>query len=372
MRPLAPFLRKPAAFGLALSLAAAVSPGRAETPAVLPARIEMLWTTPITAGTTTADFFRGEGLVLRAGAAAPGGAMVALGARLDAQGSIHVLLPDTARTGPDGAVPLELARPRTWLSIPYRPIRAPAVLSLAVGGRGEVWLGGFSNSSQGFLTDSCDAYVAVLDRGGKPVWERAHSAGTCSRIEGIAPAATGGAVVVGRQYGRSSWLASIAPDGRLLAERRFGNGKGAAVAPLPDGRFVVAGFTSRGEAATYQDDVAVWLWSGAGELHGPVRIREAVDRSRGSYFGRVAASAAAGGAYVASSWGNPSDPRRFDREAGTMTAARLPLPDCQRPRAADLFLVAHQDGTVFLGGSRPGNNGRASCSWLGRLTLRAD
>ena len=257
--------------------------------------------------------------------------------------------------------------------------------------------------------------------------------GRVTSIQSIALATAGGAVGVGRGLNSSSWLAKVGPDGTLLTEHRFGNGKGAVVVPLPDGRFLVAGYASAGQAATYQDDLSTWVLDEAGELHGPTRVREALNRARGNYLGNVTASAAADGAYVASNWRDMSHPQtvevarvgpdgallwrqalpdtvsakdaraiysntcnpaltmladgdalvacalnghiqlyRLNRDTGEQKAARLPLPECQRDHPAALFLMVRRDGAVLLGGSRPGNNVAGNCSWLGRLVMQAE
>lgn len=318
----------------------------------------------------------------------------------------------------------------TWFFKRQRPNRNPWIMSLAVGAEGALWLGGFSNRYTGIASDvHRDAYRAKLDSTGKPIWERNYGNGGWLAIESIAPAAAGGVVGVGRDM-RASWLAKIAADGTLLLERRIGNGKGVAVVSLGGSRFLVAGLAGEGKAPAYQDNVSTWLLDEAGELHGPTRIRDAISREENSYFGRVAASAVADGAYVASIWSDPFHSQavevarvgldgallwrqalpdtvssrktkvttfdtcdlalatlangdalvacalngwvqlyRLDHETGEQRTTRLPLPECQRAHTAALFLVVRSDGTVFLAGSRPDGNMAANCSWIGRLIL---
>lgn len=379
--------------------------------------------------------------MLHAAAVAPNGAVVFLGAMIGGQLPGHVLLHSAEKAGPDDAILLALPQPNppaswfTWTLFfkKQRPNRDPAVLSFSLGADGGTWLGGFSNSYMGMASDvHRDAYLAKLDRAGRLVWERSYGKGGWLAIESIAPTATGGMVGVGRGMD-ASWLAKVAADGTLLMERGFGNGKGAVVVPLRDGRFLVAGFTGEGQAATYQDSISTWVLDEAGELHGPTRVREAMNQSIGGYYGKVAASEVADGAYIASNWSDMRRPQavevarvgpdgallwrqtlpttvdardtqmiyfntcnpalvtlasgdalvacalngqiqlyRLDRNTGEQKAVRLPLPECQRDHPAALFLMVRRDGTVLLGGSRPGDNVGGNCSWLGRLVLQAE
>ena len=431
--------RRVTVFGLVLSLLVATRSGRADMPDTLPAWLEVLWSAPITTEMTPEGTFgRSEGLVLSQGAVAPDGAVVFLGGMLGGQRPGRVLLLDAEKAGPDGVVPLQLPTPDppgllftgTWFFKRQRPNRNPVVMSLAIGGEGAMWLGGFSNSYMGIASDAHrDAYLAKLDSTGKPIWERSYGKGGWLAIESIAPAAAGGVVGVGRGMD-ASWLAKIAADGTLLLERRIGNGKGVAAAPLRGGRFLVAGLAGEGEGSAYRDNVSTWLLDEAGALHGPARIRDAINREGSSNFGRVAASAVADDAYVVSNWSDSFHPQaveiarvgsdgallwrqalpdtispretkvatfdtcnpalvtlangdalvacalngsvqlyRLDGETGEQRTVRLPLPECQRAHPAALFLMVRRDGTVFLAGSRSGGNVAANCSWIGRLTL---
>ena len=430
------------AFGFALSLLVVTRPGYADTPASLPARLEIIWSTPITTEITAqGGFGRSEGLVLDAAAVAPDGTAIFLGAIIGGQRPGRVLLRDAEKAGPDAAVPLVLSKPDLpgplsiwrWLPTEPKPNRSSAVLSLAISAGGETWLGGFSNSYMGVASDvHRDAYLAKLDGAGKLVWGRSYGTGGWLAIGSMAPTATGGVVGVGRGLD-ASWLAKVAADGTLLMERGFGNGKGAVVVPLRDGRFLLAGYTAEGRAATYQDDFSTWVLDEVGDLHGPTRVREALNRASAYNYGHVAASAAADGAYLASSWSDTSHPRavevarvgpdgallwrhalpdtvsakdartihvntcnpalatladgdalvacalngqiqlyRLDRDTGAQTAVRLPSPECQRDHPAALFLMVRRDGAVLLGGSRPENKVAGNCSWLGRLVTQTD
>ena len=145
----------------------------------------------------------------------------------------------------------------------------------------------------------------------------------------------------------------------MEAEHRFGSGKGAVVVPLRGGRYIVAGFAGEGGAATYRDNVSTWLLDEADALHGPTRIREAIG---------PLATLGNGDALAACALDGQIQLYRLDRETGGQRSVRLPLPECQRIHPATLFLTVRRDGTVLLGGSRPGNHVGENCSWLGRLS----
>jgi hypothetical protein len=421
----------------------AIQPGRAGMPSSLPARLEMIWSTPITTEMNSdGTFGRSQGLVLDAANVAHDGTVVFLGGIIGGPHPGRVLLRDAERAGPDAVVHLELPAPDapgpqftgTWFFKKQRPNRNPAVLSFALDAKGQTWLGGFSNDYMGIASDSHrDAYLAKLNGNGKLVWERNYGKGGWLALESIVPTTDGGVVGVGRDM-HASWLAKIAEDGTLLKEYGFGNGKGAAVARLNGDRFLIVGFNGEGQAASYEDNVSAWVLDDAGALRGPTRIREALNQTSGSSFGYVATAEVTDGAYVASNWSDMfrpqavevarlgpqgtllwrqrlpdtvSDPKptqvatydtckpalatlaggdalvacalhgeiqlyRFKRDTGAVKTARLPLPECQRSHPATLFLMAPRDGTVLLGGSRPGNNVAENCSWLGRLVMQAE
>ena len=199
--------------------------------------------------------------------------------------------------------------------------------------------------------------------------------------------------------------------------------------PAAGGRLLIIGFNGEGQANAYQDNLSAWVLDDAGALRGPTRVRDTLNQSRSSYFGQVAASPVADGAYVASSWSDLFHPQpieiarlnsdgtplwrqslpntisakqtkvttystcnpalatlangdalvacaldgevqlyRFDRSTGTQKTARLRLPDCHGDRPAALFLMS-RSGSVLLAGSRPGSNVGGSCSWLGQLVM---
>ena len=172
------------AFGFALSLLLATRPGHADTPASLPARLEIIWSTPITTEITAqGGFGRSEGLVLDAAAVAPDGTVMLLGAMIGGQRPGRALLRDAEKAAPDAAAFLELPAPDpssaqsiwTWFVNKRKPSRNPVILSLALGAEGGTWLGGFSDSHDSYMGFtwgrssrrlSCEA-----GRGGNPALE---------------------------------------------------------------------------------------------------------------------------------------------------------------------------------------------------------
>ncbi len=291
--------------------------GHVAMPSTFTARLDITWSTPITTDMTAQGTLgRSQGLVLVAGALRPDGTPVFLGQLHGPQDVRSVLLLDAEKTKPGGAVPLPLPMPDppgpqftgTWLFRKQRPNRNPGVSTLTTDEAGNVWLGGSTNHYMGVASDShSDAYLAKLDAAGRLVWGQAYGQGRTLVARGIAPTADGGAVVVGPDL-LGSWAARIAADGKMLAGHTFGTGDDTAVAPLGGGRFLIAGFASRGEAATHQDDVAIWLLDAAGELRGPTVVRQAISRDVLGRYGRLTASPTTGGAYVASNWGEATAP----------------------------------------------------------------
>lgn len=161
MRPPAQSSYGALVFGFALSLLVVTRPGHADTPAYLPARLEVIWSTPIaTEMTPEGTFGRSQGLVLDVGAVAPDGTVVFLGSMIGGQRPGRVLLRNAEGAGPDVAAPLivpELDPPGpqfwgSWLFKTQRPNRNPAVLGFAPGAEGQTWLGGFSNSYMGMAS----------------------------------------------------------------------------------------------------------------------------------------------------------------------------------------------------------------------------
>jgi hypothetical protein len=223
-------------------------------------------------------------------------------------------------------------------------------------------------------------------------------------------------------------------DGHVIWERRFGNGKGVAIEPVEGHRFIVASFDSEGTGRTYNENVAVRTVSADGQVGDPTIVRRAISNSIGAYFGSIKMAAAPDGAYVLSSWGmsdtarlQPSeiakvsargkllwsrtlpdsfvtnndgsaatfctDPaiamlstgdalvacalrgqihlHRLSGDTGNDEEDKVPLPECNDEiHPVTLFLLAREDGTVFIGGSRPPGNVGPGCSWLARLLQR--
>ena len=171
----------------ALATLIATRPGHAEAPASLPARLDIIWSTPITTEMTPEGTFgRSQGLVLDTGAVAPDGTVEFLGAMIGGQHPGRVLPRNAEKAGPDAAVPINLPAPNlpgpqfsgTWLFKKQRPNRNPAVPGFAIGVERQTWLGGFRNSYMGLASDAHrDAYLAKVDKAGKLLWERSYGTG---------------------------------------------------------------------------------------------------------------------------------------------------------------------------------------------------
>lgn len=421
--------------GAAVATSAGAQTGGAHAP-----RLDVIWSSPIIAvEPTSANLLgRSQGFFLTALAAAPGGRLVALGEVLGGERPGPVLLPDAMNMQPRAAVALRLTSPSPFRQSPLGRLppswrgsdRPPILRSLAVAADGAVWVSGIANGYIDlFSYPRCDGYLARLDPGGVVTHERSYDPGPCTTITGALPRAGGDVIVVGEQDQNLSWLGRVAPNGRIVAEERFGGGKGVAAAALHDGRVLVVGITSEGRGATYRDSVSAWFYDEVRGLGSPIRLREGINQRSGSYFARVAAVPAGDGAYVASSWdhfiypaaveiarveppgavrwrttvaatvqprsgrsdsdtcnfglatlpsgdalvacafGNAANLFRLDGETGNVRVYRVALPECGQGHPTTLFLVSRDNGTLVLAGSRPTSNIGPGCSWLGRLTM---
>ena len=173
-----------------------------------------------------------------------------------------------------------------------------------------------------------DAYLAMLDGEGVFKWEQSYGKDDFLDLESLASAPSGGLVGVGHAWGKS-WFASFAPNGSLRSERKFGNGKGAAVVALTNGKFLVAGISNEGAGTSYEDSLSAWVFDAAGDSHGPIRVRDGLNQSSGGHYGNIAETAVADGAYVASSWSDMFHPQaveiaRVDPDNGILWRHRLP------------------------------------------------
>jgi outer membrane protein assembly factor BamB len=396
--------------------------------------LEVLWSVPIASSRPGTPYRPGPepDLIFNAQAMYPDGRIVSLGSRVVAGKRVAALFADPEHNPPDNGIGLALkgAHPRNLHFLSRLSGSAPYPLALAAGVNGQIWVGGGINSYMDLASgDHSDAYVAKIDATGKTVWQKAYGNGGRRQISSMASLPTGEVVVAGEDAGEG-WLARIGPDGSQLWERRLGNAKGNAIASLPGDRLVVAGFDPTGSASTkdYQDHVTAWIVDGSGEVLAQTRIRNAINTSSGSYFGRISVTATNDAIYVVSNWSDsfhaqpvevskldlhgklvwrrslpdttisiksvvptwrsclPAlalNPRRdvlvacalggqiqvyqLEQLSGSYHESDLSLPDCNNG-SATLFLAIRKDGTMILSGSRPGSNVAASCTWAGRLT----
>ena len=398
--------------------------------------LEIVWSAPIATdqsgqlGRTTA------GLIFRAQTALPDGRIAVLASQVASGVRSQVLFNNIDQNRPDDAVTLTLkgALPASYgffSRIFNGPNQMPWVSTLAAGMSGELWVAGAGNAYYDFASSPhSDAYLARLDPTGKPIWEMAYGNGGQRTISSIASLPAGDVAVVGRE-GRGGRVARIGPDGGQLWERLLGNDLGAAIAPLPGDRLAVVGFdaTGSGQNRDYRDHVTVWILDGSGKQLTQTRIRDSINKSQYSYFGKVLIVTRDDAIYVASNWTGLFDAQpveiaklsidgkllwstllpdtavavekavrtwkgcsptlaitphsdvlvacalddqirlyEIDQSSGAYQESLLPLPDCQTGHPADLFLAIRKDGTMTLSGSRPASNVASSCTWVGRLT----
>jgi len=295
------------------------------------ARLNILWSAPITYEPSISPeigkSYKGsdllpsrKGVSLDNGTTFQDGRIVFLGRLWDAKSYSPELFINAEQHGLDEITKLQLKGAQPALIDPpfflgrmlgfkgIKPSDIPALYSLAADGDRTIWIGGSTHyyTDLGSASHS-DAYLAKLDIHGNPLWEQAYKTGRKPFIVGMSPTSTGDLVVVANDgFLAPSWLALIAAtDGRLIWEHHLGNGKGIALVPTNNDRYIVANFESEGAGATYHENVSVRTVSADGQLGSATIIRQAINKERGSYFGSLSMSATKDGAYVVSSWKVP-------------------------------------------------------------------
>ena len=306
-----------------------------KAPAMLAARLDPVWTSPLTKDPSKPTPWPKSGFVPDSWAEASGGALVLLGTMYSPGHAERLILHNAERVGPEAAVPLALpaSEPPGLQRLPglffghVAPNLDRGINSIAIGMDGAIWLGGGINSSLDIASGRhADAYLARLDATGRTIWQQAYSDGRALDISSIALTSTGGVIVAGSAFSTyvdTSWLARIGPDGVRLQEWRLGNNKGIAAVSLQDGRAIVVGFADSGvsagagphreaalaavKAGTYRDDVVAWTLDETGQLQEPTPIREGLSqhdlyRGPGGGAGSIAVTTAGNAAYVATNW----------------------------------------------------------------------
>ncbi len=413
--------------GSQLAAAIVMTSVSANTVAAGSSSLKVLWSTPISARRNpTTDLDQGKGLTLVSGSMLPDGRVAFLGDEWHGQkGSYPVLLPDVTHRGVEnGQLQLKgaefpVARLTGRLIGDDATDRRLYLLTLTVGTAGQIWVGGLTNRSDDLSRwGHSDAYVARINESGKPRWESVYGRGH-ALVANIAPMPSGDLIVAGRD-GPQGWIARLDKDGRQLWDLHIGNDKGIGVAALPDNRTFVAGFESTGSglARDYRDDVIAWVIDESGKPLTRTRVRYGINRFVNSDFGYLSVAASRHAAYIMSSWSDSKpieisklamngtllwstrlpdtqdclshlaiSPRgdaltacagnrwihlyQLDGSSGAYRETLLPLPKCQidlaKPRRpAELFLFDGREG-LTLGGSRPGWDAGANCTWVGRL-----
>lgn len=382
--------------------------------------LDVLWSAPYSLSRPASPHNDGTapGLVFDAQAIHPDGRIIFLGSRVVAGKRVAALFAGPEHNPSDNVIDLALkdAHPGD--------LSAPHPVALAVGGSGEIWMAGRTNWHLDIASGHhSDAYLAKIDASGKAAWEKAYGNGGRRQIFSMASLPTDEVAVAGEDGGKG-WLARIGSDGNQLWERHLGNDKGNAIASLPAGRLVVAGFDATGSAPTrdYQDHVTAWIVDGSGEVLAQTRIRNAINPSSRSYLGGIWVAANDNAIYVVSNWIDSShaqpvevsrldldgrllwsrslpntvvsmkgtvnsclpalavDPHgdvlvacalrgqvqlyQLEQSSGSFRESDLSLPGCDYAKS---FLAIRKDGTMILSGSRPAYS-LASCTWTGRLT----
>jgi hypothetical protein len=397
--------------------------------------LEILWSAPVTSDQSSPEAVKpATGLMLQAQSALPDGRIISLATRSASGVASQVLFNNLDQDRRDDAVTLNLkgafpaGKPGFLSRIFSGPQQIPHVSTLAAGLSGEIWVGGSTNGYHDISSAAhSDAYLAKVSPTGEPIWEMAYGNGGWRTIWTIVPLPAGDVVVAGRERWAGR-VARIKPDGRQVWERLLGNDLGAAIAPIAGERLAVVGFEAIGslQAGNYRDHVTVWILDGSGKQLTQTRIRDSINKSEGSHFGKVLLVTSDKAIYVASQWMGLFDAQpveisklsddgkllwntplpdtaisvatrgwktcsptlavtpsggilvactldrqiqlyQLDPSSGAHQKSLLPSPECQAAYA-NLFLNIRKDGTMMLSGSRPDNSVAPSCTWVGRLT----
>ena len=167
-----------------------------KAPAMLAARLDPVWTSPLTKDPSKPTPWPKSGV--RAGFLGRGirGALVLLGTMYSPGHAERLILPNAERVGPEAAA----CRLRCPASEPPGLQRLPGLFfghvapnldrginSIAIGMDGAIWLGGGINSSLDIASGRhADAYLARLDATGRTIWQQAYSDGRALDISSIA------------------------------------------------------------------------------------------------------------------------------------------------------------------------------------------
>lgn len=361
------------------------------------ASLKLLWSKPVAAG------YRAPGIILsnRIEAADDFIGFYATGGLLTA--------PD--ESGPGPAVSLKNLKTKSL-----------TILAATRGLEGTYWLGG---KRPGFFTggDFSDAYLARVDGQGRVISERTYSSWLGYRqIKELLPLDTGELIVA-----ENAKLVKISGRGRVLWEIKLKSTKEIALSRIGH-RIIVATIERDTENISVKDNVVVRVLGIDGKTHAARVIRTGINEEAGSHFGKLQITASNDGAYVSSNWGDflkaqPVEITKFsaagnivwqkklgssiaqnpnqtwatckpeqtllangnllvacaikgevlifllDAKTGDLDIRSTALPECHQKGIADLFLAQRKNGKIWLFGSRPGNGGGPSCTWLGELVL---
>jgi hypothetical protein len=391
--------------------------------------LEVLWATPIVAipssRPTGTPYNPGPepGTLFKAQAMYPDGRIVFLGSRIIDGKRVTALFADPEHDRSNHAIVLALNGAQSLnLHLSSRIFGAkPRPLTLAAGGSGKIWVGGFSNSYEDFGGGNhSDAYVAEIDADGKTLWEKAYGNGGLRQIRNVVSLPADEVGIAGEDAGKG-WIARIGADGSQLWERHLGIWKANAIASLPEDRLVVVGFETTGSSSNgdYQEHITAWIVDGSGNILTQTRVRNTINTASSSYFGHLSVVATKDAIYIISNWtgyphaqpievsklgldgkilwttslpdnnakwsptlaDNPVGDAllafalngrihfyQFDKLSGGYRESDLPMPDCSSGYDATLFFATRNDGTMILSGSPPELNTVPRCTWVGRLT----
>lgn len=296
------------------------------------------------------------------------------------------------------------------------------VLTTARDLKGTYWLGG---KRYGYFPggDFADAYLARVDSQGRVITERTYKSWLGFRqIQKLLPLDTGEVIIA-----ENSKLLKVSERGGVLWEIKLKPTKRIALSRIGH-RIIVATIERDTENSGVKDNVVVRVLGTDGKTHAARVIRTGINEEAGSYYGNLQITASNDGAYVSSNWndfikaqpveitkisatGNivwqkklvssiAQNPDQYwetckpeqavlgngnvlvacalkgeiliyqlDAKTGDLDIRSTALPECHQKGVADLFLTQRKNGKIWLFGSRPGNGGGPSCTWLGELVL---
>jgi hypothetical protein len=203
-------------------------------------------------------------------------------------------------------------------SLPLADRSMPESNFRLIDGGDTLWLGGTKNFRRSVSGSSLsDGYLAKIDREGHVVWDLEIARSRENAILDLAALSSGDVIVTGREDDRN-WLARISQDGRISWEKTIGLGKISSVAVIGE-EIIVAAFEASNAANAGRDQaqVAIWRFSGTGQLLGHQIVRDDVARNPSSLW-LIKAAVGHDAIYVFSAWTESTQNSRSSKPLGVV------------------------------------------------------